>query len=61
MQDQLNLDPTPLRRLAPELPEEMESVVQKCIAKDPSMRYKSMDDVMKDLRLAVEIAKSHGG
>lgn len=60
MQDQLNLEPTPLRRLAPELPEEMEELVQKCIAKEPSLRYKSMDDVMRDMRLAVEIAKSRG-
>jgi len=58
MQDQLNLEPLPLRRLAPHLPEEMEQIIEKCIAKEPAMRYKSMDGAMKDMRVAVEIAQS---
>jgi len=58
MQDQLNLAPMRLRRVAPEMPQELEDLIEKCIAKDPNMRYKSMDEVMKDMRIAVEIAKA---
>jgi serine/threonine protein kinase len=61
MQDQLNVDPPALRRICPELPEELQTVVEKCFAKEVNMRYKSMDEVMKDMRIAVEIARSQQG
>lgn len=61
MQDQLNLEPLPLLRLAPELPQEMQEVIEKCIAKNADMRYKTMDGVMKDLRVAVELAQAQEG
>jgi serine/threonine protein kinase len=58
MQDQLNIQPISLREVAPELPEELETVVGKCIEKDRELRYKSMADVMQDMREAVQIAQS---
>lgn len=58
MQDHLNIQPLRLRQVSPELPVELEEVVEKCIAKDREMRYKSMDVVMRDMRAAVEIALS---
>lgn len=61
MQDHLNVEPLLLRRVAPDLPEELEGVVQKCIAKESDLRYKSMADVMRDVRAAVEIARSQSG
>jgi serine/threonine protein kinase len=61
MQDHLNIQPMGLREADPELPEELETVVGKCIEKNRELRYKSMADVMKDLREAVEIAQSPPG
>ena len=61
MQDHLNIEPLRLRQVAPELPEELERVIEKCIAKDRDMRYKSMDVVLRDMRAAVEIALSQQG
>jgi len=61
MQDHLNIQPLRLRQVAPELPEEMEQVIEKCIAKDREMRYKSMDAVLRDMRAAVQIALSQQG
>ncbi|MFO8007395.1 MAG: serine/threonine-protein kinase [Candidatus Brocadiia bacterium] len=53
----LNVQPLPLRKVAPELPVELEQVVQKCVAKERELRYKSMADVMKELRRGVRIAR----
>lgn len=53
----LNIQPLPLRKVAPELPVELERVVQKCVAKDRELRYKSMADVMKELRRGVRVAR----
>jgi serine/threonine protein kinase len=61
MQDHLNIQPMRLRQVSPELPDELDEVVQKCIAKDRQMRYKSMDAVMRDMKAAVEIALSQQG
>ena len=60
MQDHLNVEPTPLREVAPELPEQMERVIQKCIEKDRDLRYKSMGAVMKDMRAAIQTALAEG-
>ena len=56
MQDHLNVEPIKLREADPDLPEELEQVVQKCIAKQRDLRYKSMPEVMRDLRVAVRAA-----
>ncbi len=61
MQDHLNVKPLRLRQVHPELPQELEDAIQKCIAKDREMRYKSMDEALRDMRAAVEIALSQQG
>ncbi len=58
MQEHLNVEPPSLRQVAPELPEELEQVVGKCIAKERRLRYKTMRDVMEGLKAAVDIAVS---
>jgi serine/threonine protein kinase len=58
MQDHLNVEPLRLRQVEPGLSEEMDAVVSKCIEKDLKLRYKSMDEVMRDLQAAAEIALS---
>ncbi|MFO7956666.1 MAG: serine/threonine-protein kinase [Candidatus Brocadiia bacterium] len=58
MQDHLNVKPVPLRRVAPDLPEALEEVVKKCIAKDRDLRYKSMGEVMRDLQEACDMKTS---
>jgi predicted Ser/Thr protein kinase len=42
-------DPTPPRRLAPSIPEDIETIVLKCLAKDPSGRYDSAKLLADDL------------
>ena len=61
MHDHLNMEPIKLREADPQLPEELEQVIQKCIAKQRDLRYKSMPEVMKDLRVAVQAASSGSG
>ncbi len=61
MQDHLNVRPLRLRQLAPEMPEELERVMEKCIAKNRDLRYKSMQEVLRELEPAVEIAESRRG
>ncbi len=61
MQDHLNIKPLRLRQVCPDLPQELEDVVEKCIAKDRQMRYKSMDEALRDMRAAVDIALSQQG
>ncbi len=58
MEHHLNARPLHLSRFDADLPQELDDVIQKCIAKDRDMRYKSMDEVMKDLHAAVQIAVS---
>ncbi len=58
MEHHLNVRPLHLKRFDADLPEELDRVIQKCIAKDRDMRYKSMDEVMKDLHAAVQLAVS---
>jgi len=58
MWEHLNVEPMPLRQVAPDMPEELEKVIKKCIEKDRDLRYKTMDLVMKDLRAVVNIALS---
>lgn len=58
MQDHLNVEPLLLRQVSPQMPEELEKVIQKCIAKERDLRYKSMVQVVDDMRLAVQVARS---
>ena len=47
--EHLHLNPQPLRRLNPELAPGVESVVAKCLEKDPKRRYASPLDLLQDL------------
>jgi len=46
----LNEDPAPPRKLAKDLPVDIESVVLKCLEKDPARRYAGADAVADDLQ-----------
>jgi hypothetical protein len=43
-------DPTPLRRIDPSVPFDLETIVLKLLSKDPARRYPSMADLADDLR-----------
>lgn len=40
---------TPARRINTEVPERLDLILDKCLAKDPQYRYQSMDDLIRDL------------
>jgi tetratricopeptide (TPR) repeat protein/predicted Ser/Thr protein kinase len=42
-------DPRPLRQIAPAVPEDLETIVAKCLEKDPARRYESARDLAEDL------------
>ena len=46
--------PTPLHRLAPGIPRDLETIVLKAIARDPEHRYASADALAADLRCFLE-------
>lgn len=48
----INAEPVPLRKKAPgrNIPESLERIVLKAVAKDPDARYQSMVDMIDDLR-----------
>ncbi len=46
----LHQEPVPLRQILPELPEDLETVVQKCLEKEPARRYESARALAEDLR-----------
>ena len=48
----LNAEPAPLRQVRPDLPEIMERIVKRAMAKDPARRYKTGIDIAGDLTLA---------
>ncbi|MGI9393874.1 MAG: protein kinase domain-containing protein, partial [Boseongicola sp.] len=43
-------EPTPLRRINPDVPEDLQTVVLKCLEKNPDARYASAEDLAADLR-----------
>jgi serine/threonine-protein kinase len=47
-----NEDPPPLRNFAPEVPESIERVVMRCLARDPNQRYTSTAELAKALEEA---------
>ncbi len=56
----LNEDPPPVTRVTPSLPHELEEIVNRCIAKDPSERYQNVADLLEDL-LGIMDTKISGG
>jgi serine/threonine protein kinase/tetratricopeptide (TPR) repeat protein len=45
----LNQTPAPLRKVRRDIPEDLEKVIQKALAKNPDDRYGRMDDLVNDL------------
>ena len=55
----LNSSPAPAGRLNPQIPQELESIIDKALEKDPKLRYHSADDMAVDLqRLRRDSAQS---
>ena len=50
-------EPPPLREILPEIPVELESVILRCLAKQPSVRYSSAADVREGLRTILKSLK----
>jgi len=48
--DLINTQPQPLARFARNLPEKLEQIVMKCLAKKPEERYQHIDELLVDLR-----------
>lgn len=46
----LTAEPIPLRELASSVPRDLETIVMKCLAKEPRQRYESASDLAADLR-----------
>jgi eukaryotic-like serine/threonine-protein kinase len=46
----LHRDPTPPMQLNPEIPSMLQEIIQKCLEKDPDMRYQSASEIRTDLR-----------
>ncbi|MCG6928257.1 MAG: hypothetical protein LJF30_23480 [Acidobacteria bacterium] len=46
----INKTPTSPVRLNPELPEELQRVINRCLEKDPDLRYQSARDLMAELK-----------
>jgi eukaryotic-like serine/threonine-protein kinase len=40
---------TPVRELNPSLPEQLDAILARCLAKDPAARYASAEDLANDL------------
>ena len=43
--------PSPPRSLRPDVPKELERIIERCLEKDPDERYKSADEIREALRL----------
>lgn len=50
----LNTEPTPVRKLANSVPRDLETVVMKCLAKEPGQRYDAASDLVEDLRACLD-------
>ena len=50
----LHTEPTPLNQLTPDLPHEIERIINKTLRKDPNTRYQTARDLLTDLKDARE-------
>lgn len=46
----LNENPPPIKLLRPEIPQELETIVERCLRKDRSKRYQQMDEICSQLK-----------
>ncbi len=54
------LDPPPLREIAPSIPVELESVILRCLEKQPSARFASASDVREALKTILKATQLEG-
>jgi WD40 repeat protein/serine/threonine protein kinase len=54
MQQVMHHQPPPPRTINPEVPRDLETIVQKCIAREPQKRYQTATEVADDLRRFVD-------
>lgn len=47
-------DPVALRKIAPDIPEDIETIVMKCLERDPRQRYESAQALAEDLKRYLE-------
>jgi eukaryotic-like serine/threonine-protein kinase len=47
----LNEDPAPLKKINPKIPEALEQIVQRAMAKKPEARYQTADELLADLKV----------
>jgi len=45
----LSKDPAPLRQLVPDIPAELETIVSRCLRKDPDERYQTLEEMLLEL------------
>jgi len=50
----LNENPKPVTELRPDVSVDLESIVNKCMDKDPDLRYQSMNEIRDDLQLLLQ-------
>jgi serine/threonine protein kinase/Tol biopolymer transport system component len=53
LHDIIHNDPTPVRKLRPDVAPELQRIIRKCLSKDADERYQSAKDLAIDLRAAV--------
>ncbi len=56
--ESVNTDPAPPSQLRPEVPPELDRIVARAMARDPTARYAGADELMNDLHAPVELTKA---
>ena len=55
----LNKEPAPLRQLVPDIPAELEAMVNRCLRKDPDERYQTLEEMLLELDPVAEDLQQH--